>query len=243
MKHWRRHRAQTIGNGIARWLLVLVLLGFAGIARAGTVEVAPGVQVTRTTYDAPADEQPFFGFTEKTEAQRAADEELVKELVDAAGSREQAFDAMMIRGWKAITTSKTATAAKRFNQAYLLMPERSGVYHGFAMVAVNRFNDLAFADELFRVALRQPNPQKMLNTDYGRMLLMAKRYREAQPVLEQAVIDMPDFGDAFGYLAFARLQTGDRAGACAASATAFEKKPSQSVLRDMVRLRKEAQCQ
>ncbi len=232
-----------IERSIARWLMLLVLLGLAGVAQAATVEVAPGVQVTKTTYDAPADEQPFFGFAEKTPEQRAADARFVADLIAAAGSREQAFDAVMIRGWKALTTGRTASAAQRFNQAFLVMPERSGVYHGLAMVALNRFNDLAFADELFRIALRQPHPQKMLNTDYGRMLLMAKRYGDALPVLEKAVIDTPDVGDAFGYLAFARLQTGDRAGACAASAIAFEKKPSRSVVRDMVHLRKDAQCQ
>lgn len=228
---------------VSRLAMALALLALSGAAYAETVEVAPGVQVTKTTYAAPADEQPFFGFTEKTPEQRAADAKFVADLIAATGSREQAFDAVMIRGWKALTTGRTASAAQRFNQAFLLMPERSGVYHGLAMVAVDRFSDLAFADELFRIALKQPHPQKMLNADYGRMLLMAKRYGDALPVLEKAVIDTPDVGDAFGYLAFARLQTGDRAGACAASAIAFEKKPSRSVVRDMVHLRKDAQCQ
>lgn len=239
----RRDRTRMTGRGIAGLVIALVLCVLPYAARAEAVEVAPGVQVTKTTYDAPADEQPFFGFSEKTPEQRAADARFVADLIAATGSREQAFDAVMIRGWKALTTGRTASAAQRFNQAFLVMPERSGVYHGLAMVAVNRFNDLAFADELFRIALKQPHPQKMLNTDYGRMLLMAKRYRDALPVLEQAVVDTPDVGDAFGYLAFARLQAGDRAGACAASAIAFEKKPSRSVVRDMVHLRKDAQCQ
>ena len=50
----------------------------------------------------------------------------------------------------------------------------------------------------------------MLNADYGRVLLIAKRPKDAQPVLEQAVKDTPDFGDAWVNLAHARLQNGDR---------------------------------
>ena len=50
----------------------------------------------------------------------------------------------------------------------------------------------------------------MLNADYGRVLLVDKRPKEAQPVLEQAVKDTPDFGDAWINLAWARLQNGER---------------------------------
>ena len=211
-------------------------------ARAETIEVAPGVQVTKTTYEAPADEQPFYGFAIRTAEQRAADAKLVVDLTAAAGTRQKAFDAVTVRGWKAITAGRTAEAAKRFNQAFLLEPEQSSVYHGFAMIVQMRFNDLTFADELFRLARRQPHPLKALNTDYGRLLLMAKRYRDAQPVLDQAVVDTPDFGDTWGYLAFARLQNGDKAGACTAAAEASNRKPSRSTVRDLIHLRKDAQC-
>ena len=37
-------------------------------AAAETVEVAPGVQVTKRTYAAPINEQPFFGFAVKNES-------------------------------------------------------------------------------------------------------------------------------------------------------------------------------
>ena len=68
----------------------------------------------------------------------------------------------------------------RFNQAFLISPEQSRVYHGFAVIAQARFNDLDAADELFRIALKQPNPVKALKADYGRLLLVAKRPRDAQ---------------------------------------------------------------
>jgi len=238
----RQEHRKMMGRCIARLLMTLVLLGFAAAAQAETVEVAPGVQMTRTTFDAPADEQPFYGFEAKTAEQRAADQKLVSDLIAAAGSREQAFDAVTIRGWKAITTGRAAEAARRFNQAYLLIPERSAVYHGLAMVAQMRFNDLAFADELFKHAYKQPHPLKMLNTDYGRLLLMQKRYRDAQPVLEKAVVDTADIGDAWAYLAFAKLQNGDKAGACADAAEARKRNPSRTTVRDLTHLEKDAQC-
>lgn len=233
---------QMTGRAIARLVTGLMLLALSSVAQAETVEVAPGVQVTKKTFSGPIEQQPFFGFVEKTAEQRAADERFITDLIAAAGSRQQAFDAVTVRGWKAVLGGRSAEAAKRFNQAYLLLPERSAVYHGLAMVAQMRFHDLAFAEELFRQAYKQPHPLKMLNTDYGRLLLMAKRYRDAQPVLEKAVIDTPDFGDAWAYLAFARLKNGDRAGACAAVAEATNRHPSTGTIRDIVHLRKDAQC-
>lgn len=227
---------------IARLLMALAVVGFAGAANAEMVEVAPGVQVTKTAFDAPADEQPFYGFAAKGKGPRAADEKLLPDLIAATGSREQAFEAVTLRGWKAIQSGRAGEAAKRFNQAYLLMPERSAVYHGLAMVAQMRFNDLAFADELFKQAYKQPHPLKMLNADYGRLLLMQKRYRDAQPVLEKAVVDTADFGDAWAYLAFAKLQNGDKAGACTDAAEARKQKPSRSTVRDLAHIEKDAQC-
>jgi Tfp pilus assembly protein PilF len=211
-------------------------------ALAETVEVAPGVQVTKRTYSAPSNEQPFFGFAVKNSAQRAADESFVKAVTEAVGTREKAFDETTKRGWRAISSGNVAEAAQRFNQAFLLAPEQSGVYHGFAAVAQTRFNDSDFADELFKIARKQPNPLKTLNADCGRALLIAKRPRDAQPVLEQAVKDTPDFGDAWTNLAWARLQNGDRAAACAAADEAAKQHPSSNANTDLTVLRSSAQC-
>jgi len=221
---------------------VFLAIGFALPASADTVEIAPGVQVTKRTYPAPNKEQPFFGFADKTEAQREEDDKFVKALVQAAGSREKALDEVVKRGWRALGSGKYPEAALRFNQAYLVAPEQSVVYHGLAAIAQIRFNDLDFAEELFRIAARQPNPLKMLNADYGRVLLVAKRPKEAQPVLEQAVKDTPDFGDAWINLAHARLQNGDRDAACAAADAAMKQRASSSASVDLVKLRNDAQC-
>src|SRR5215218_397827 len=223
-------------------VLALLAAGFAHPALADTVEIAPGVQVTKRTYAAPIKEQPFFGFADKTAAQREEDDKFVKALVQAAGTREKALDEVVKRGWRALGSGKYPEAALRFNQAYLVAPEQNVVYHGLAAIVQIRFGDLDFAEELFRIAQKQPNPLKMLNADYGRVLLVAKRPKEAQPVLEQAVKDTPDFGDAWINLAHARLQNGDRDAACAAADVAMKQRPSSNASVDLVRLRNDAQC-
>ncbi len=214
----------------------------AGAASAETVEVAPGVQVTRKTWSGPTSEQPFFGFAVKDAAQKAADEKFVKAMLEAVGTREKAFEETTKRGWRAVTKGNASEAAQRFNQAFLLAPEQSGVYHGFAVIAQMRFRDNDFADEMFRIARKQPNPLKSLNADYGKMLLIAKRPREAQEVLEQAVKDAPDFRDAWTNLAWARLQNGDAAAACAAADEAVKQRPSGNANTDLTAVRSSAQC-
>ncbi len=226
----------------ALMLAALASLSWAGAATAQTVEVAPGVQVTKKSYAAPINEQPFYGFAEKTPEQRALDERFVTTLTDGLGTRQRAFDDAATRAWRAIYMGNMSEAARRFNQAFLLAPEQSGLYHGYAVVVQMRFNDAEYAEELFKIARKQPNPLKTLNADYGRFLLMVRRPRDAQPVLEQAVIDAPDFGDAWSNLAFARIQNGDRVAACAAADEAAKRNPSVNASSDIALLRRNAQC-
>jgi predicted Zn-dependent protease len=211
-------------------------------ALAETVEVTPGVKVTRKVYSAPVNEQPFYGFAEKSVSLRDVDERFVTTLVQLTGSRQKAFKETTLRGWRALSSGNFSEAARRFNESFLLLPEESEVYHGLAAVAQTRFNDVEFAEELFKIALRQPNPLKVVNADYGRLLMIAKRPRDAQPVLEQAVKDTPEFGDAWSNLALARFQNGDRAAACAAVEEAARRRPSSNANSDLVVLKNRAQC-
>jgi predicted Zn-dependent protease len=211
-------------------------------ALAETIEVAPGVTLTKKVYSAPLNEQPFYGFVEKSAALREADESFLTSIVRLTGSREKAFQAITLRGWRALGSGNVSEAARRFNEAFLLLPEESEVYHGLAAVVQVRFNDIEFAEELFKIAQKQPHPLKNLNADYGRFLLIAGRPRDAQPVLEQVIIDNPDFGDAWSNLAFARLQNGDRAAACAAAEEAAKRRPSNNANSDLLLLKKQAQC-
>jgi predicted Zn-dependent protease len=133
-------------------------------------------------------------------------------------------------------------AAVRFNQAFLVSPDESSIFHGFAVIAQARFNDLEAADELFKIALKRPHPVKALKADYGRLLLMAKRPRDAQEVLDQAVKETPDLSDAWTNLAWARFQNGDPAAACAAADEAARKRPTNNSISDLTAVRNFAQC-
>jgi Tfp pilus assembly protein PilF len=225
-----------------RTIALLMVLISVQPALAETVEVAPGVKVTRKVYSAPINEQPFYGFVEKSAAMRDADERFLTGIVQLTGSRQKAFKETTLRGWKALSSGNFPEAARRFNEAFLLLPEESEVYHGLAAVAQVRFNDVEFAEELFKIAQRQPNPLRVVNADYGRLLMIAKRPRDAQLVLERAVIDTPEFGDAWSNLALARLQNGDRTGACAAAEEAAKQHPSNNANVDLALVRSNAQC-
>jgi Tfp pilus assembly protein PilF len=224
---------------IAIAALALVL---ATSALAGTAEVAPGVHVTKKSFQAPVNEQPFFGFVDKAASMKDADRKFVAEIVQAAGSKERAFDAAIKRGWVALRSGDLVNAGRRFNQAWLIAPEQSGVYHGFAALAHQRFGDVDYAEELFRVALKQPNPDKTLRADFGRLLMIAHRPAEARPLLEQAVVDVPDFDTAWSNLGFARLMTGDAKGACEAAAEARKHLRADNVKADIALLTREAKC-
>jgi len=115
MSRFENHLKKTI------WA-VAVTLAFTRSAAAETVEVAPGVQVTKRTYTAPINEQPFFGFAVKDSAQQAADANFVNAIIKAAGTREKAFEEAAKRGWRAVNAGRMGEAAQRFNQAFLISP-------------------------------------------------------------------------------------------------------------------------
>ncbi len=86
------------------------------------------------------------------------------------------------------------------------------------------------------------NPPDTLRADYGRLLLVAKRPVDARPLLEQAVVETPKFGNAWSNLAFARMQTGDRLGACAAASEAEKLANLENVKSDIILLKRQGNC-
>ncbi len=221
------------------WLLAAAVPAFA---QAQNAEVAPGVSVSRKTYRVPANEAPFFNFIEKTEAQKASDQRLVDAVLEKVPDRAKAAGTAINAGMRAfLSDNDIATAAKRFNQAYLLDPQQSGVYHGFALVAAARFNDFDYADELFRLAAGMKSPARPLRADHGRMLLIANRPAEAKTVLMQAVKDAPDWAVPRMNLAWATLQTGNRDEACRL-VIQVKGQDLESVERDLALFKQKAGC-
>ena len=211
-------------------------------AQAQKIEVAPGVSVSRKTYRAPSNEAPFFNFAEKTDAEKAADRKLVAAVLEQVPVRSQAAGTAVSAGMRAfLGQNDVATAAKRFNQAYLIDPLQSGVYHSFALVAAARFDDIEYADELFRTAARMRSPAPTLRADHGRMLLIAGRPAEARPLLQQAVQDIPEWAVPRMNLAWATLQAGNREEACRLM-TQVKGQGLESVAGDLAMFKQKAGC-
>jgi predicted Zn-dependent protease len=211
-------------------------------ARAEAVEVAPGVEVTRKAFAAPASEAPFFGLVDKEPTLRQTDDVFISLAVEVYGSRANVFEALSRRGWEAIAANDLELAGTRFNQAWLFSPGQSQIFHGFAMIALARFQDPEFAEELFRIARRQPGALASLNADYGHMLLAGSRPADAEPVLAQAVKDTPTSGHAWADLGIARLQNGNPAGACLAADRAEMFQDTANANTDIRRIWREARC-
>jgi Flp pilus assembly protein TadD len=224
-------------------IIVLILgIGTPSLAKAQKVEVAPGVTVTRKTYQVPINEAPFFNFAVRNAAQKAADEQLVAGVLQQIPDRSKAAGAALKSGTQAFLENQDfSTAAKRFNQAYLLDPQQSGIYHGFAMVVAARFKDFEYSDELFRVAARMKAPSLSLNADHGRTLLMAGRPNEAKPLLEKAVKDTPDWAVPRMNLAWAALLTGNKDEACRLIVL-VKGQDLESVERDLALFKQKAGC-
>lgn len=211
-------------------------------AVAETVEVAPGIEVTRKAFAAPASEAPFFGLTEKEPTLRKTDDIFISIAVEVYGSRANVYDALAKRGWAALIAGDLAEAGLRLNQAWLFSPAQSPIFHGFALIALERFHDSEFAEELFRIARKAPGALATLNADYGHMLLSANRPQDAEPILEQAVKDTPTAGQAWADLGLARLHNGNPAGACLAADRAEMFSDAPGANDDIKRIWREARC-
>lgn len=226
-------------TGVAAAAVALLL---SGVASAQCVTVAPDICVSERKYNAPVNEQPFFGFAQKTPAMVDADQKFLAEALPPGTDKDRVVQRALVVGWDAFGKGDFVTAGRRFNQAFLLDPRRSGVYHSFAALVQERFGDAAYAEELFRVAKSLPKPMRALNADYGRLLMILRRPADALPVLEQGVKDAPEQADAWANLGAARLFTGDRAGACRAAAEAEKRNPDAKLRGQLPELRRQARC-
>jgi predicted Zn-dependent protease len=214
----------------------------AGLAAAQCVDVAPGICVSKKRYAAPVNEQPFFGFADKTSAMVGADLKFVAAALQFNSDKEEVAQRIAHTAWDAFDANDLATAGRRFNQVFLIDPQQSAAYHGFAALAEKRFSDPVYAEELFLAAKKLRLPLPTLDADYARLLLVRNRPKDALPLLEQAVKDLPAFAAAWSNLASARFHTGDRPGACEAAAEALRRTTQPAVRADVERLRRQASC-
>jgi Tfp pilus assembly protein PilF len=237
----QKEQGRVMRNAFVKACIAAALCVWPVVATAQCVTVAPNICVTRKSYDVPVNEQPFYGFVAKTKQMLDADAQFI-DAIRKNSTLEQGGIQVLSRGWDALQAGDFVTAGRRFNQAYLLNPADGRVYHMYAVLVERRFKDYAYAEELYKIALKLPNASQGVNTDYGRLLLIVNRPRDALPVLEQAVKDRPKSFTAWSNLGFARQQIGDAKGACEAREQALQLNPSQMISDDLEILKQRANC-
>ena len=113
---------------------VLVLPAFADDTSENPAAANHGASGALSS-SAAVNEVPFFAGVKKTPEQLKADSEFVELAIKEKGSRAAAADHLVKRGWEACDQNDFATAARRFNQAWLIDPDNAKVYHGFGVWA------------------------------------------------------------------------------------------------------------
>ncbi|MBD0369356.1 MAG: hypothetical protein ICV60_00770 [Pyrinomonadaceae bacterium] len=113
-------------------------------------------------------EQPMYGGKPKPPELVKADEEFVEFMVKQFSSREAASDDAMRRGFAYLARNDWRMAMKRFNQAWLLTPDRAEVFGGFgaALAYQGKFTE---SEKYFLKATGlAPDNGRLLN-DFGFM--------------------------------------------------------------------------
>ena len=121
---------------------------------------------TTFSYSQELNETPRYGGIKKTPEMVRIDQKFVDEMVRTFGSRDKAADDAIRRGFEFLAKTDWRTAMKRFNQAWLLAPDKPEVIWGFG-AALSYEGKFEESEKYFqRAAVLAPNNGKLL-TDFG----------------------------------------------------------------------------
>lgn len=81
--------------------------------------------------DLPPSERPMYGGVSPTSAIQKVDQQFIAEEVRKYGSREAASEQALRIAWQCFDKGDYRTAMRRFNQAWLINPDDSRIYHGY----------------------------------------------------------------------------------------------------------------
>ncbi len=123
----------------------------------------------------PINELPMYGSYEKTDHQRAADEQFIRmALPDFDGDHAAAAEHFARSGWNAYYEDDWSTAIKRFNQAWLLHAENQHALWGFATISRER-GKLDAALHYYEMAVDAGAEITKLNEEYRRLQAQVAR--------------------------------------------------------------------
>lgn len=179
-----------------------------------------------------------YGKTGKTESHLRADQKFIEDAVKKYGSLDSASKVHVTLGWIYLQRGDTATAMKRFNQAWLLNPENADCYWAFGIVTGMRGDDDEAAKLLRRGwKFNKKHRDINLNLAFACMKQFVRdkpvnvmHAREATIYLEQIVDDNPNDTVAIGRLAVASFHAGNvwRAKECVHHFEELTKQPFDS---------------
>jgi Tfp pilus assembly protein PilF len=159
-------------------------------------------------------EMPMYGGGNKAVQLKKADEAFITDMMKAGYSRESGSQVTVQKGWDAFEKQNYAIAMKRFNQAWLLDPENGDVYHGFALVVYERDKSPSEAEKYFIMAFTKAKVNANAYVDYGRFLMLQKRYDESLIQLQKAFEKSPKAHNVCANMSFVFYKMNDFVQSC-----------------------------
>lgn len=114
-------------------------------------------------------EKPMYGNIPKTESMKNSDNEFIQNVIATAGTREKGYNYFLNKAWELLYSGDIESSMKRFNQCWLLDPERSETYWGFGIL-LGAQNDFDGSITMLEKSL------KLDNTNYRVMVDLAYSY-------------------------------------------------------------------
>lgn len=128
----------------------------------------------------PLNTIPEYGHQAKTEAQKIADEEFLRE----AQKYPDAKDKMAQQGWAFLARNDLANAVRRFNQSWLIDSTCFQPYWGFA-AAEGRLGNMESSKHYYEKALELGGDKMEINPEYAIVLReLAKSSKDAVKLQE-----------------------------------------------------------
>lgn len=111
-------------------------------------------------------EIPKYGGIPRTPQQAESDQKFIEFMVQRLGTRDKAADEAIRRGFAFLAQSDWRMAMKRFNQAWLLSPDKPEVPWGFA-AALSYKGDFEESEKYFQEAVTLAPKNGKLLADFG----------------------------------------------------------------------------
>lgn len=154
---------------------------------------------------------PMWEGLEKNAIQKKIDRDFVSGMIKHFdGNADKASHYAVLKGWEQIEKGDLETAIKRFNQAWLLNPERGDIYWGFVVASAERGDELAKIEQWFAKAESIVGPQTELYSDWGIVLERRDKPNAAIPYFLKSIELKPNNPEPHAGMVRTSVAIGDR---------------------------------